>query len=378
MKIGLVLDDTLDKPDGVQQYVLTIGAWLAQQGHEVHYLAGESYRTDIPNLHSLAKNWHVTFNGNRLSIPLPVSRRKLKVLLAQEKFDVLHVQTPHSPFMAHRLIMAAPQSTAVIATFHILPHNWFAASMTRLLGVWLRRSLKRCDRLFAVSPAAADFATKSFEQTFGVLPNAVTLSDYTGAKPFKQYTDKPTVLFLGRLVERKGCAYVLQAVRELVNVRKIQQPFRVLICGKGEQFDELNAYVTREGLSEYVTFTGFVTEADKPRYYASADIAVFPSTGGESFGIVLVEAMAASPGVVLGGNNPGYASVLAPYPEQLFAPQDIQAFADKIEYYLSHSKARTQASLVQQQYVRAFDVPVVGTKLLTAYNDALRLRRNVR
>src|SRR4051812_47082988 len=91
-KIGFVLDDGLDKPDGVQQYILTLGAWLSEQGHEVHYLVGQTNRTDIKNVHSLSKNIRVQFNGNRMSIPLPTSSRKLRSFLRAEHFDILHIQ----------------------------------------------------------------------------------------------------------------------------------------------------------------------------------------------------------------------------------------------------------------------------------------------
>src|SRR3954462_8834258 len=105
LKVGLVLDTSLDAEDGVQQYVLSIGRWLAGQGHEVHYLAGETRRRDLPNLHSLARNVTVRFNGNVTTIPLPASRRKLRRFLRRHGFDVLHVQTPHSPFMSQKLIL---------------------------------------------------------------------------------------------------------------------------------------------------------------------------------------------------------------------------------------------------------------------------------
>src|ERR1700760_451276 len=109
MKIGLVLDDTLDTPDGVQQYVIQVGTWLTAQGHEVHYLVGATERTDIPHIHSLSRNLKVKFNGNRMSMPLPTSKRTLKRFLHEQQFDVLHVQVPYSPFMAGRLLLSAPK-----------------------------------------------------------------------------------------------------------------------------------------------------------------------------------------------------------------------------------------------------------------------------
>jgi phosphatidyl-myo-inositol alpha-mannosyltransferase len=123
MKIAFALDDTLDTPDGVQQYVLSLGSWLAAQGHNVHYLVGNTTRNDVTNVHPLSRNWKVRFNGNRMSIPLPVSRHKLRAFLAEQQFDVLHVQVPYSPFLAGQLMRAAPASTAIIGTFHILPYS---------------------------------------------------------------------------------------------------------------------------------------------------------------------------------------------------------------------------------------------------------------
>src|SRR4051812_3995826 len=113
LKIGLVLDTSLDPTDGVQQYVISVGEWLRGRGHDVHYLVGQTARHDLPNVHSLARNIGVVFNGNRTTIPLPTSRRKLRRFLDRQRFDVLHVQTPHSPFMSQRLILVADKRTAI-------------------------------------------------------------------------------------------------------------------------------------------------------------------------------------------------------------------------------------------------------------------------
>ena len=107
LKIGFVLDDSLDVPDGVQQYVLTVGAWMKGQGHDVHYLVGQTDRNDIPNVHSMSKNIKVRFNKNRMTMPLPTSVKAIAAILQREQFDILHVQMPYSPFMAGRLIKAA-------------------------------------------------------------------------------------------------------------------------------------------------------------------------------------------------------------------------------------------------------------------------------
>jgi phosphatidylinositol alpha-mannosyltransferase len=353
MKIGIVGDDTLDKTDGVEQYILTVGRWLSEQGHEVHYLVGETRRTDLPHLHSLTRNVKVRFNGNRLSIPLPANKRRLKILLQKENFDVLYVQMPYSPFLAGRIVKAAGTNTAVVGIFHILPHTWLTSVGTRLLRLWLSRSIKRFDSFLSVSTAAQAFS-----------------------KTFPEYDDKLVVLFHGRLVERKGCGYFLQAVAKLYHEERWPEGAIVLISGAGPLAETLQEYVTREQLNEVVTFLGYTTEDDKPRYMASADVTVYPSTGGESFGIVLIESMAASRGAVLAGNNAGYASVMHPRPGSLFNPKDIPAFAEILFTHLSGKKLRSAAHDWQQTYVKQYDVSVVGKQLVAVFKEALRKRRS--
>jgi phosphatidylinositol alpha-mannosyltransferase len=367
MKIGLVFDDSLDRPDGVQQYLKNLGTWLASQGHEVHYLVGETTSSDLPHIHSLTTNIRVSYNGNRLSIPKPANNRKIKQLLEQEQFDVLHVMMPYSPMLAHKIIRYAPARTAVIGTFHILPQSLLVRWSTHALGIWLRSSLKRFDKVLAVSPAAARFAESAFGLSgVTVLPNVTTVSEFADAEPYEKYDDTiPTVMFLGRLVPRKGCATLLNAVAEVKSSGL--WPIRVVICGKGPQDVALLAQVELLGIKEAVEFTGFISEEDKPRYVASSDIIVFPSLGGESFGIVLLEGMAAGRPVVLGAANPGYASVMEQRPDQLFAPGDSHALAEMLKRFIQDKAAADASRLWQSEYIKQFDVPVVGARLVAEY-----------
>jgi len=372
MKIALVLDDTLDTPDGVQQYVLNVGSWLSEQGHDVHYLVGQTSRIDIPNLHVLSRNVHVRFNGNRMSVPLPVSRRRLKTFLAEEQFDVLHVQVPYSPFMAGRSMRAVPAGAAVVGTFHILPYSRVVTFANHLLAVLNRRSGKRFDRMVAVSAPARRFAKDVYGYDAEVVPNPVSLKQFAGAE---STSAGPNIVFLGRLVARKGAFQLLQAVAYMQEHKLYDGDFKVFIGGKGELSAQLAAFVTAHDLSDVVTLAGFVEEADKPAFLAQADIAVYPSVAGESFGIVLLEGMAAARGVVLAGNNPGYASVMQPYPDQLFDPNNTKAFAELLAWYLAHPEARARAADLQQGYVQHFDINEVGARLVTLYEHALQSRR---
>jgi phosphatidyl-myo-inositol alpha-mannosyltransferase len=376
LKIGLVLDDSLDKTDGVQQYVLSIGEWLRSQGHQVRYLVGETKRQDVGGVHSLSRNVRVRFNHNQMSMPLPTSTAALKRLLRTQDFDVLHIQLPYSPWLAHRIIRQADQRTAVFGTFHIVAHSRLVRLATKGLAVWTRSSLKRFDEIVSVSSAAADYARLTYGIHSDVIPNAVDYQRFQTAQPLPAYDDAvPTILFLGRLVERKGCLHLLKALDLLIRTHPDLPPFRLLICGKGPLQTKLEQFTGIHGLSPYVTFVGYVSEADKPRYYASADIAVFPSTGGESFGIVLIEALASGKPVVLAGDNSGYRSVLKDRPQLLFDPADTLQLSNLLATYLTDAAKRRAEAKWGNHYARQFDTATVGHELLARYEKALHKRR---
>ncbi len=375
MKIGIVGDDTMDKPDGVEQYIMTIGRWFSAQGHEVHYLVGETHRTDFANLHSLSKNVKVRFNGNYLTIPLPANKKRIKQLLDAEQFDVLYVQMPYSPALAARIVRAAGSRTAVVGAFHILPHSILADWGTRALRLVLSRNLRRFDAFLSVSTAAQKFSKDAFRIDSKFIPNASPLDPFFAAKAFPQYAKTLNVLFHGRLVERKGCRLFLEAVARLHQKDAWPKDAQVLVSGAGQESDRLKQLAVDRGINSFVTFLGFTSEEDKPRYMASADVVVYPSTGGESFGIVLLEAMAASRGAVLAGDNKGYASVMYPRPDSLINPNDQEAFAKRLLKYLQDSKLRIEARDWQQQYVKQYDVSVVGEQLIKVFEEALHKRR---
>jgi phosphatidylinositol alpha-mannosyltransferase len=370
MKVGFVLDDTLDSPDGVQQYVLTIGQWLSSQGHEVHYLVGETKRTDIPHMYSLSRNIKVRFNGNHMSMPLPAGKLGLVKLLARERYDILHVQVPYSPLLAGRIIGAAPARTAVVGTFHIAPHSRMVRYATSLLALASRRSLARFDKLLSVSSAAQSFAKITYGMDSDVLPNVVVTRPFHDAEPYPLEGEGPVILFLGRLVPRKGCMVLLQAINQLRTLDPTIR-LRVVICGRGPLEPELYKYAAQHNIADIVRFAGFVSEADKPRYLKAADLAVFPSSGGESFGIVLIEAMAADHPVVFGAANPGYAAVLGSNPNSLFPVGDPMALAGAIKKFLNDPSARQAALDWQRSTITQYEVDVVGRQLLTVYERAI-------
>lgn len=121
MTIGYVIDDTLDKSDGVQAAVIDIAEHIRSLGHDVHYIVPSSSRNDLENIHSIAEIVKLKFNGNSIGTPLPASKKKIKQLLGDVEFDVLHVQMPYSPHFAAKVILMASPETTIVGTFHIPP-----------------------------------------------------------------------------------------------------------------------------------------------------------------------------------------------------------------------------------------------------------------
>jgi phosphatidyl-myo-inositol alpha-mannosyltransferase len=371
MKIALLCDDTLDTTDGVQQYVLTLGAWLAAQGHEVHYLTSTTTRTDLPNVHSLAKRIKTQFNSNHGGMPLPASRGKIRELLRREQFDIIHIQMPYSPLLAGQVVSLAPKSTQVIGTFHIFPQNKLVSVATKALGLWVHRQLPRFHSVISVSTAAQTFARQAFGIETVVVPNMLDIHKFPAPKSHKP-GDKIKVLFLGRLVERKGSIYLLQAISALLqDYPDLGDTITVAVAGKGPLLSDLEDYVATHNLQSIVSFLGFIAEADKPKLLSSADIAVFPSTGGESFGISLIEAMSATPGPVIAGDNPGYRTVMSGAEQQVISPKESRLFAELLYAYIVDPDARRAAHVWQTTHVKQYDTPIVGKQVLSIYKRAL-------
>lgn len=370
LKIAFVLDTTLDVEDGVQQYILVLGDWLKKQGHEVHYIVGETHRTDIDNLHSITKNIKVHFNGNKVVMPLPASKKRIKKLLDSENFDILHVQVPYSPFFAAKVIKSASKKTTVIGTFHILPFGKVAFFGTWFLGLILRKNLKRFDRQISASSANKSFSHKTFRTDSIVIPNMVKLNEFAPPSNFVRNNKSFEILFLGRLTNRKGPKELLNAIKYLEHTYP-GISYNLKIAGKGELDLKLKKFVADNGLEEKVKFLGFVSNQEKVELMRKADIAVFPSLSGECFGIVLIEAMAAKSGAVIGGKNPGYQTVLGEIPESLVDPRDTKEFGDLLYKLIKDESFRSAIHNKQQKIVGQYDFNIVGRRVLDEYMNCI-------
>ena len=363
MKIAYVLDDTLDKPDGVQQAMITIAEHVRLRGHDVHYIVPTTTRNDLQNVHCMSDFIQMKFNGNTVRTPKPALKTRIKALMDTEKFDVIHVQLPYSPLMSAKVVDTAADGTRIVGTFHILPYNFISRYGTKVLGLALSRNIRKFTKLYAVSEPAASFMKQSFGVSGSVLGNPIDYAFFNSYKTNQTHKNKKRIVFVGRFDERKGVTYLVEAY----NAMKHREGTELIMCGKGPLLEQVKLFADTNNLN--ITFPGFVSEEQKAQYLSNADVAVFPSTGGESFGIVLTEAMSSGAGITLGGNNPGYASVLHDFPETLFNPKDTLEFANLLDKCVTSQQFTHRIGKAQHEFVKRFDInKIVDTLLAEAYS----------
>ncbi|HET9878115.1 MAG TPA: glycosyltransferase family 4 protein [Candidatus Limnocylindria bacterium] len=293
LKIGIVSPYGYPHPGGVNDHVRNQHEHLRELGHDVWIITSKYGRERESEGHiiRLGTGWAFPANGSvgRVTLGLRFKRQAREVLDAHG-FDILHFHEPLVPFLSPTLLDAS--RTVNIATFHAFggfsPSYWVGR---RFAG----RLADRLHGRIAVSGAARHFISRYFPGSYEIIPNGVDLDLYNDAEPFEELRDGTlNILFVGRFEERKGLIHLLKAYHRL---RKRKVDARLLVIGGGSKAREYRRFIGLRGLRD-VEFLGRVSDTDKARYFASADIFCAPNTGQESFGIVLLEAMAAGVPIV--------------------------------------------------------------------------------
>ena len=293
LKIGIVSPYGYPHPGGVNEHVRFTYEAMTRMGHDVWIITSKYGRERESEGHviRLGTGWAAPANGSvgRVTLGLRFKRQAREVLEAQ-RFDVLHFHEPFVPFLSPTVL---DQSRTVnIATFHAFggfsPSYWIGK---RFAG----RLAARLDGRIAVSSAARHFISRYFPGEYRIIPNGVDIDRFADAEPYEELRDGTlNILFVGRFEERKGLIHLLKAYHRL---RKRKVDARLLVIGAGPKLREYKRYVGLRGIRD-VEFLGRVSDEEKVRYFASADIYCAPNTGQESFGIVLLEAMAAGVPIV--------------------------------------------------------------------------------
>jgi phosphatidyl-myo-inositol alpha-mannosyltransferase len=320
MKIALVSPYDFSYPGGVVNHISNLESNFTRMGHTVKIIAPASKPVTgygdrfieigtprpIPTSGSVA----------RITISFTLNN-KVKKVLEKEKFDIVHLHEPLAPTLCTTVLRLS--RSVNIGTFHATEsrpsYRWTKPFMVDHL---LNRWFKKLNGRIAVSRPAMNFINKFFPSSYEIIPNGIDLHHFSpDVAPFPEYNDgKTNILFVGRLEKRKGLEYLLKAY----NLIKPDCPeCRLIVVGPGKKNREkAEKDIEDLGLTD-VIFTGNVDYNQLPRYYKTADIFIAPATGRESFGIILLEAMATGKPVVA-SNISGYASVITDGEEGLLVP----------------------------------------------------------
>jgi phosphatidyl-myo-inositol alpha-mannosyltransferase len=362
VKVALVSPYDLTVPGGVQSHVDHLAAALRHAGDEVVVVGpggdgGTTHR-------SVGGSVKVAFNGSVAPIGLsPLTARRTVEVLRELAPDVIHVHEPLVPWAGLASIRAG--NAPVVGTFHAWSDTDRAYRLARPLG---RAVVRRLGTAVAVSEAAVGYHAGALgvpRSTFTVIPNGVEVARFADAEPFEDLLQdgRPTLLFVGRLEKRKGLEPLIRAFTLL----KTEHPdLRLLVVGDGPERGRCEQLLP-ERLRSDVVFLGRVDQDDLPRYYASCDLYVSPALGGESFGIVLLEAMAAGAPIVA-SDIPGYRSVARDEVQgRLVPPGDPRALADSIRGLLANASLRAAMGAEGRRTVDEYDWAVVAARLRERY-----------
>ncbi|HEY3607994.1 MAG TPA: glycosyltransferase family 4 protein [Pseudonocardiaceae bacterium] len=365
MKVGIVCPYSLDVPGGVQAHVMDLARALRRLGHEVDVLAPADEDSPVPSFVTPAgRAMGIPYNGSvaRLSFG-PRSFAKARRWIRDHDFDVLHLHEPTAPSLSFLALMVA--DGPIVATFHTSTPRSRALSAFQLI---LQPFLEKITARIAVSALARRVQVEHLGGDAVEIPNGVDVSFFADAEPLIGYPRAGgTVGFVGRFTEpRKGMAVLLGALRRLV---PDFPDLQLLVVGRGDPDDLREA--AGPALADRIVLLGQADDKVKAQALRSMDVYCAPNTGGESFGIILTEAMAAGTAVVASDID-AFRRVLADGAVgTLAAVQDEAALAAGIRALLADPDRRAELAAAARQRVAAFDWSVLTTRVLRVYETAI-------
>jgi phosphatidyl-myo-inositol alpha-mannosyltransferase len=361
MRVGLVCPYSWDVPGGVQAHVRDLAEALQGLGHEVSVLAPADEDEAVqPYVVPAGRAVPVPYNGSVARLAFgPLSAARVRRWLREGRFDVLHVHEPATPSLSLLACWAA--TGPIVATFHT------AITRSRAMAAaysMLQPAMEKLAARIAVSEAARRTLVEHLGGDAVLIPNGVALQGFADAEPLPGWPGEGGALgFLGRFSEpRKGFAVLAEAFAELAAARP---RLRLLVAGPGDAAEAIRLIPPR--VRDRVTMLGMVSESDKVRMLHSVDVYVAPNTGGESFGIILTEAMAAGTPVVASDLD-AFRQVLEPGLGGVLVPVgDAGALAQAAGELLDDPARRAELAQAAVQAVRRFDWAHVAQDVVAVY-----------
>lgn len=382
MRIALVSPYDFPYPGGVTKHIINLARSLQQRGHHVCIIAASSRAAnqvppDVIRVSGFVVPVRYSGSVARISFSPRIAYR-VRSLLRRETFDVMHLHEPTTPTLpwvvANQAQKLSPQ-TALIGTFHSYRAQCGCRSALTepysLARPVFRRVMSRLDGRIAVSEVAQSYISDHFPGSYRIIPNGVdtALFGNSALEPLPQFSSGLNVLFVGRLEPRKGFCYLLEAYTQ---VKAALPQVRLLVVGPYTDEDRapLERELRRRRLGD-VHFAGYVPDVELARYYQSSHVFCAPSTGFESFGMVLLEAMAAGTPIVASDID-GYRSVVSHQVEGLLTPpRDPVALAEALIYLLQRPDVRGRMGTCGRATASRYTWERVAEGVLGYYHDVL-------
>ncbi len=371
MKIALVSPYDFASPGGVVSHISCLEQQFTRMGHDVKIIApaSKAVYTIGDRFIRIGTPRPVPVSGSIARITLSIQLEKhIKEVFEREKFDICHLHEPLMPTLCTTILRL--KKSPMVGTFHASGGKPWYTMFSPVMKWYLDRWFRKLDGRIAVSEVALKYVSPFFPDDYQVIPNGVdTIHFNSSVQPLDNFTDgKANILFVGRLEKRKGFEYLLEAYRlikpEFPDCRLIQVGPGVLLRKKYQRL------VNHYGLTD-VYFSGYSPYSDLPRYYKTSDIACFPSTGRESQGIVLLEAMSVGKPVIA-SNIDGYNSVLTDGVEGIAVPpRDPEKLAEALLRLLKDKQLREQMGARGKPRAMQYEWSVIATKLIAFYQDTL-------
>lgn len=367
MKIALVSPYDFAYPGGVCNHISCLEQCLTQMGHEVKIIAPASKAISAlgDRFIPIGKPRSVPVSGSIARITLsPWLSSRIKAVLERENFDITHLHEPLMPMLCTTTLRLS--QTPTVGTFHASggkPWYSFGTPVGKLL---LKKWFHKLDGKIAVSELAMKYVNKYFPDDYTIIPNGVDTGYFSpSVPPIEEFNDgKLNILFIGRLEKRKGVDYLLEAYRRV----KSEFPnSRLIAVGPGIRLRKKYEKRVRQNNLKDVVFVGYASYRDLPRYYKTADIVCCPAIGWESFGIVLIEAMATNTPVVA-SNIDGYNSVLTHGVEGLLVPpKNPEKLAQALISLMTDESLRQQMGAKGRLKALEYDWENIAQRVLNYY-----------
>ncbi|HSW79271.1 MAG TPA: glycosyltransferase family 4 protein [Candidatus Saccharimonadales bacterium] len=377
MKIGLVCPYNISYGGGVQQLVLAYQAELRRRGHDAIVITPEP-RTSTEDF----ERDHIIYlgNGTEFSNPLHTTGQvsvglndEIDHVLKEYKFDVLHFHEPGVPMLSRQMLVRS--NTVNVATFHAaFPETLVGRTFARVASPYIKPLLQHIHEYVAVSEAAAEYVHTLTKEPVAIIPNAIDLKHFTNPGQRDDSESHKTIFYVGRLENRKGVKYLLLAFAKL---QKKQPEVSLIIAGDGPDREKLESLAEDLELKN-VSFKGYISEEQKLEYLQSSDLFSVPSLYGESFGIVLLEAMATGL-VTVAGNNPGYRSVLTGLGSlSLIDPKDTDEYSHRLDLLLHENALRKLWREWAKDQIPKYSTKAIVDQYETLYEKAIKTHRRKR